>query len=132
MAKKRTTKQSRRSIRAEDITQFKLVSDPQLSPSAEQVVFVVKQVGEKNDYLTRLWLVETAGGVPRQFTSGSKDRAPRWSPDGRQVAFVSEREDKNPQLHLIGIDGGEATALTRFPEGSIGKFSWNIFLKRFS
>ena len=125
MAKKRATKQSRRSIRAEDITQFKLVSDPQLSPSAEQVVFVVKQVGEKNDYLTRLWLVETTGGVPRQFTSGSKDRAPRWSPDGRQVAFVSEREDKNPQLHLIGIDGGEATALTRFPEGSIGKFSWS-------
>ena len=55
MAKKRATKQPRRSIRAEDITQFKLVSDPQLSPSAEQVVFVVKQVGEKNNYLKRLW-----------------------------------------------------------------------------
>ena len=126
MAKKRVAKRKRRSINVEDIKRFKLISDPQISPAGDQVVFVVKQVGEKNEYLTQLWLVDTGGEKARQFTSGKKDRSPRWSSDGQQIAFVSEREDKNPQVHLIGIDGGEATALTRFPgetsPGSMGSF----------
>ena len=125
MARKRTARRTRRPICAEDIQRFKLVSNPQISASGDQIVFVVKQVGEKNDYVTQLWLAETGGGEPRPFTSGKKDRAPCWSPDGSQIAFVSERQEKNPQIHLIDVDGGEAIGLTCFPEGSIGQFRWS-------
>jgi dipeptidyl aminopeptidase/acylaminoacyl peptidase len=125
MAKKRRTKRTRRRICAEDIKQFKLISDPQISATGSQIVFVVKQVGDKNNYLTQLWLVETVGSEPRQFTSGKKDRSPRWSPMGRQIAFVSEREEEHPQIYLIDVDGGEASQLTSFPEGSLGQFCWS-------
>ncbi|MFP6671066.1 MAG: prolyl oligopeptidase family serine peptidase, partial [Pirellulaceae bacterium] len=125
MAKKRRTKRTRRRICAEDIKQFKLISDPQISATGNQIVFVVKQVGNKNNYLTQLWLVETVGGEPRQFTSGKKDHSPGWSPTGRQIAFVSEREEEHPQIYLIDVDGGEASQLTSFPEGSLGQFRWS-------
>jgi len=125
MAKKRRVKIKRRPICAEDIKEFKLISDPQISAAGSQIVFVVKQVGDKNNYLTQLWLVETAGGAPRQFTSGKKDRSPRWSPSGHQIAFVTEREEEQPQIYLIDVAGGEASQLTSFPEGSLGQFRWS-------
>lgn len=114
-----------RPITARDLLRFQFLSEPRLSPNGRDVVFVHKQVGGKNDYRTNLWMVDTQGGEPRQFTGGGKDAQPRWSPDGSRIAFVSGREKGHLQLHLIPAAGGEARALTKLPEGSIGPFRWS-------
>ncbi|MCI0674395.1 MAG: S9 family peptidase [Phycisphaerales bacterium] len=118
-----------RHIQADDLLKFHIVSDPQISPDGKQIVFVKKHVGEKNEYLTNLWIADTAGkNEPRQFTTGGKDHHPRWSgnSDGdARIAFASGRDKPKPQIWTIPIEGGEATSLTKFPEGSLGDFKWS-------
>ncbi|GAB4142754.1 MAG: S9 family peptidase [Planctomycetaceae bacterium] len=112
-------------MRADDLKKFQLVSDPQISPDGNQMVFCKKHLGEKNKYLTNLWMTETErGSVPRQFTSAGKDSFPRWSPDGQTIAFLSGREQQQ-QIFTLSANGGEAVKLTSFPEGSIRSFRWS-------
>lgn len=116
----------RRKITPEDLLRFHLLGSPRISPDGASIVFVEKHVGEKNEYVRNLWIVDTGGKQPpRQFTSGGKDSAPRWSPDGSKIAFAGEREKSKSQIFLIPAFGGEATQLTHFPEGSLGEFRWS-------
>jgi dipeptidyl aminopeptidase/acylaminoacyl peptidase len=104
----------RRPARLEDVFRFKLLSDPQLSPDGKTIAFVQAETDlDKNTTRSHIWLVPGDGSArPRRFTAGeAKDRAPRWSPDGKQLAFISNR-DKQDQLYLIALDGGEARPLT--------------------
>ena len=108
-------------ITPEDLYQLAWVEDPQISPDGTWVAFVKLTVDQAhNGYHRALWLVPTSGGEPRQFTSGThQDHSPRWSPDGRQIAFVSTRADNNkPQIYLIGLNGGEARKLTDMRQGA--------------
>lgn len=126
----------RRLIAPEDLLRFHFVADPQIAPDGRSILFVKKHVGEKNEYVTNLWKVNVPGRIgagarsrqaaePAQFTSGGKDRHPRWSPDGSKIAFISGRDKPAQQIHLLAASGGEAVALTKFPEGSIGTFKWS-------
>src|SRR4029450_432839 len=111
---------SRRAMTPQDITRIRFVSDPQLSPDGRLVAFVVTTLSEDRDeYLSNIWVVDTAGSEPRRFTTGRKrDTAPRWSPDGSRLAFVSERVPKQQaQLYVIPADGGEPARLTEFRHG---------------
>lgn len=83
-----------RAMTPEDLTRIRFASDPQLSPDGSRVAFVVTTLSEERDeYLSQIWVVPASGGEPRRFTTGPKrDTSPRWSPDGRWLAFVSERE----------------------------------------
>jgi dipeptidyl aminopeptidase/acylaminoacyl peptidase len=125
-SKSEPTSPGRRAITPEDLLRLRIVSDPQISPDGAAILFSQKQAGEKPcEYATNLWLVPAAGGEPRQFTAGNKDRQGRWSPDGTRIAFISEREKNRPQIYTIPAAGGEAVPLTRLPEGSLREFKWS-------
>ena len=120
-----------RLITARDLFDLKFVGDPQLSPDGTRVVFVVTTIdAEADEYRSRLWLVPTDGSAPpRPLTSGEKaDTAPRWSPDGTKIAFLSTRGGK-PQLYILPIDGGEARKVTDQSEGA-GEAAWSPDGKR--
>jgi len=114
------TEHRRRAMTPHDITRIRFVSDPQLSPDGRRIAFVVTMLSEDQDeYLSNIWMVETAGGEPRRFTTGPKrDTAPRWSPDSLRLAFVSEREPKQKaQLYVMPAHGGEPLRLTDLANG---------------
>jgi dipeptidyl aminopeptidase/acylaminoacyl peptidase len=119
-----------RLITETDLLRFVWIADPQISPDGGQVAFVRVTVNEERDrYETALWMVATDGSSPpRPFTAGPHDTAPRWSPDGRTLAFLraAERDGRTepPQIHLISAAGGEARALTQLPRG-VGELVWS-------
>ena len=112
----------------DDILALKLVTDPNVSPDGRSVAYVVESLNpEKDAYQTDVWLVPTTGGDARPLASSpASDDFPRFSPDGRFVAFLSERprpgakedDEAKRQIWLIRPDGGEAAPLTSAP-GSV-------------
>ncbi|MEJ5314964.1 MAG: hypothetical protein WHS45_11370, partial [Anaerolinea sp.] len=119
---------AKRLITAEDLYRFQVLSDPQISPDGEHVVFSVQRVDRKNEKkYTNLWVVPTRGGNAFQFTVGDhSDGHPVWSPDGNKIAFLSNRLDKEkpPALFVIPFGGGEARPLGQI-EGEIGEILWS-------
>lgn len=120
--------QAKRLIIAEDLLTLQTVSDTQISPDGTQVAFVRTITDlEKNKYRSEIWLVPSDGSrPPRRFTGGNwNDSNPRWSPDGTQIAFISDRLEEVSQTFLISADGGEAAPLTTLPPGSIQELKWS-------
>src|SRR5690242_19893501 len=108
-------------ITLEDLWKLDRPAQPTLSPDGAQVcVSVSSHDMEQNQARSSLWLLSAFGGEPRRLTScGEKDGEPRWSPDGRWIAFVAKRAgvgtekgDEEAQVYLIAPDGGEARRLT--------------------
>ena len=100
----------------ESFLDFKIVSDPQITPDGESVAFTVSEPLIHDTALPRssVWLVPTDGGAPRRLTAdGATSFAPRWSPDGHTLALISDREhDGQPQIYLMPRRFGEAVRLT--------------------
>ena len=116
-------------ITLEDLWKIERPAQPTLSPDGAQAcVSVASYDMAENVQRTSLWLLSAFGGQPRRLTSGGdKDAEPRWSPDGRVIAFVAKRPavgtqkaDDEPQVYLIAPDGGEARRLTDIATGAFG------------
>ena len=92
----------------DDLLAVKGVSDPQVSPDGSLVVYVVSELDRATDKTnSSLWLVPVAGGEPKRLTTApGTNNHPRWSPDGKTIAFVSSRGGST-QVWLLPIDGGE-------------------------
>jgi len=114
-----------------DYHDFAFLADPQLAPDGERVAFVRRAVDAKRrNRDSAIWMVPADGSASaRLFTSGESDRHPRFSPDGRQLAFL-RTDDGDTQVYLISVDGGEARAVTRIEQGNISGFSWHPDGKR--
>ena len=119
----------KRSITAEDLYDLQLLSSVRISPDGQHVVYRLQRVDKKTEKkYGNLWIVPTAGGESRQFTYGDhSDSSPRWSPDSRSIAFLSNRADqkKPSQIFIIPFDeGGEAYQLTNIG-GEINLIGWS-------
>lgn len=119
-------KKELRRVKPSDLFKLRFLLDAQLSPDGETVSFVVSHVdAEKEEEYATIWLLSLETGESRQLTSGlAKDTNPQWSPDGKQIAFLSTRGEK-PQIYLIPVDGGEARALTAMEQGIGGGPVWS-------
>ena len=119
--------EKRRSLTAHDLYLFHLISEPQISPRGDLAVYCEHSVDEKTEKkYAHLWAVSLPDGEPRQITHGKQsDTNPHFSPDGRTIAFLSNREDeKQSQIYLLPTDGGEARKLTDL-KGEIKSFFWS-------
>jgi dipeptidyl aminopeptidase/acylaminoacyl peptidase len=117
-----------RTITAEVLYDIQLLSDGRISPLGDQIVYTLQRVDKKTEKkFSNLWMVQVKGGDPYQYTRGDQaDSRPRWSPDGEQIAFLSNRvnKDKPAKLHLICTHGGEARVLGDI-KGEIQNYCWS-------
>ena len=94
------------------------LSGPQISPDGKWIAYEVGTPNlEANRVVRDIWLVSAEGGEARQITRGGSDTRPRWSPDGKRIAFLSSR-DGEQQVYWITLDGGDANRLTSLSGGA--------------
>jgi dipeptidyl aminopeptidase/acylaminoacyl peptidase len=119
-------------MRPEDVYSLTSVGDPRISPDGHRVAYVVTRIDEEaNAYRTAIWVSSLDGSEnPRQLTTGTRaDHSPRWSPDGRWLAFVSNRDGEDEkkahgELYVLPADGGEPRRLTEGKEG-VDAVAWS-------
>ncbi len=124
-----------RSITIEDLYRINFLTRPCISADGQRVAYVVTTIDERtHEYCSAIWIAPVEGGEARRFTGGRANASdPRWSPDGRWLAFVSDRESDatgldpqeqkkrgkdKPQIWLLPADGGEARQLTFMQHGA--------------
>ncbi|HET7599179.1 MAG TPA: S9 family peptidase [Gemmatimonadales bacterium] len=114
-----------RAMTIADFLSLRAVSDPQISPDGRLVAFVVTTASlSENKNVGRIWVVASDGSGLRQASGGAgSDRAPRWSPDGATLGFVSTR-DGSPQVWRVSARGGKPAKLTALPRG-VSDFAWS-------
>jgi len=124
--------QSPRGITPEDYFAFEFISDPNISPDGKLVAYVVTKIDRaQNRRNSSIWMVATDGSRgPWQFTTAPQNsNSPRWSPDGKSVAFLSSRpestaptsssaEQPRSQVWLLSMAGGEAKRVTNLKNGA--------------
>jgi|CXWL01.1.fsa_nt_gi dipeptidyl aminopeptidase/acylaminoacyl peptidase len=117
-----------------DVAAIARVDDPQVSPDGRWVAYTVSSLDlEKDKSDTDVWMTPlqpTAGNEPLRLTTGKKsETTPRWSPDGRYLAFLSARAGDETQVYLLDRRGGEAWQLTDY-KASVSDLAWSPDGKR--
>jgi Tol biopolymer transport system component len=103
---------AKRAITFKDLISMHRVSDPQVSPDGHWVAYTVATPDfDANRTSSDVWVVPASGGDARQLTRGGNNQRPRWSPEGRKVAFLSSR-DGTSQIYTVPFEGGEPARVT--------------------
>ena len=112
----------------DDLARLQEVSDPQVSPQGDWVAYTVSTVDSANDKrVTNIWMVSWDGKQRVQLTySPESEHAPRWSPDGKSISFLSARpgKAKGTQVWVMDRRGGEARQLTEI-KGKVQDYVWS-------
>jgi dipeptidyl aminopeptidase/acylaminoacyl peptidase len=108
----------------EVLQQLARVGEPCPSPDGRWLVWSVRRTDlAANRSTSQLWVLDLQSGARRQLTSAGSNMNPCWSPDSKRLAFLSTRGGA-PQAHVLAIDGGEATQVTRHAAG-VANLSWS-------
>lgn len=106
----------------------KAVGTPRVSPDGSRIVYTVNEAvttPDKSEFVTQIWMANLATKQSVQLTFGDKSSTnPKWSPDGKWIAFLSNRKDNRNNLYRLPLDGGEAEPLTDLKSG-VGNFNWS-------
>ena len=106
----------------------KAVGAPSVSPDGSRVVYTVNEAvmtPEKSEFVSQIWMANIATKQNVQLTFGEKTSTnPKWSPDGKWIAFLSNRKDNRNNLYRLNIDGGEAEPLTEL-KTNISDYNWS-------
>jgi dipeptidyl aminopeptidase/acylaminoacyl peptidase len=107
------------------------VDDPRISPDGRWVAYTVTTSDlEKDELMTRIWMVPSAGGDAVPMTSEDRSASnPRWSPDNRYLAFIAAPEDGEDQVWTLFREGGEAEMVTDAASG-VNDYAWSPDGKR--
>ena len=113
--------QQTRPFTIDDLLRIRRVSDPQISPDGRWVAYTIADTDKPaNKRVTQIYLISTDGGEPRQLTNEKQSSSsPRWSPDGKRIAFVSNR-DGQAQVWTVEVSDGRAGALKKITSISTG------------
>ncbi len=123
-AQEKSPSNSPKPLTPEAALTLRSISDLQFSPDGKQLAFVVAEPPRGEGRSHHIWVMDTQSGAARQFTFSAKsETSPRWSPDGKSLAFLSNREEFN-QIYSMPLNGGEAAAVTK-GKRNIEKFAWS-------
>ena len=118
------SKQAKR-LSPETFLELRSVQDPQFSPDGTRVAFTVSDPWKVDKQTRHIWLYDVTAKQLHQLTFSPKSESfPRWSPDGKSLAFLSDREGDHQQIYLLRMEGGEASAVTR-GKAAVSAFSWS-------
>jgi dipeptidyl aminopeptidase/acylaminoacyl peptidase len=125
-AEERDEPAASRSLTVDDYFRIRDVSDPQLSPDGRWVAYELTSTDVKEDESnTRIWMVPTTGGEPVPMTAEEKSASrPRWSPDGKYLAFLGELEDGETQVWTLFRQGGDSRPITEVKQG-VSSYEWS-------
>jgi len=115
-----------RPLKVDDLLAIRNVGDPRISPDGRSVAYTVQTLDAKEDGSdTDIYLAPIGGGEAVRLTASKKpETSPRFSPDGKWIAFLSGREGKKTQVWLLPRAGGEAAKLTDL-KASVSALSWS-------
>jgi dipeptidyl aminopeptidase/acylaminoacyl peptidase len=114
-----------KTLTVQDVFNLQLANDPQISPDGRRIIYV----RQFSDIMTdkrhsNLWIIDSNGTNHRPLTTGNfNDSAPRWSHDGSQIVYISDR-DGGPQIYRRWMDSGQTAKLTNVTAGPAG-IAWS-------
>jgi dipeptidyl aminopeptidase/acylaminoacyl peptidase len=123
-AQQQDTSSASKPLTSEVLIGLHRLSDLEWSPDGTRLAFVVSEAPKADQRPAHIWLFDISNNSFRQLTYSEKSESlPKWSPDGKSLAFLSNR-DANQQVYLLSMSGGESMPLTK-GKRNISRFAWS-------